>query len=231
LPAEVWEALVARGERRVYREGSALFLEGDPPGPVIAVIDGELRAEAARGRVLVDLGVFGAGTVVGEVAALDGLPRSASVIATRRTEVAAIGGVDFNELLVRYPVLALWVLRLFAERLRATTAARTDTAANGVEARVAAVLVDLARARGIPIGTLVMVDVLHEELADLVRADPEDTSRALAKLHALGWVLPGREGLHVVNLDALVRASGVHDPAGRLQDAETGDPGPVPPLH
>jgi CRP-like cAMP-binding protein len=209
LPADVWEALVARGERRVYPIEAALFLEGDPPGPVIAVLDGELRAEATRGRALVDLGVFGAGTVVGEVAALDGLPRSASVIATRRTEVAAIGGVEFNELLLEYPALAIWVLRLFAARLRATTTAQFDRLAGGIEARVAAVLVELARARGVPIGTLLMVDVRHGELAELVRADAEETSRALAKLHARGWVLPGRECLHVVNLDALSRVSGV----------------------
>jgi CRP-like cAMP-binding protein len=67
--------------------------------------------------------------------------------------------------------------------------------------------VSLAETRGVPIGTLIMIEVGHGELAAMVDADPEETSRALARLHGHGWVLPGTDRLHVVNAEALARVA------------------------
>ena len=46
LPEDAWAALLGAGEERRYRRGAWIFVEGDPPGPALAVIEGEVRVEA-----------------------------------------------------------------------------------------------------------------------------------------------------------------------------------------
>ncbi len=58
LPEDAWAALLGAGEERRYRRGAWIFVEGDPPGPALAVIEGEVRVEAMRDQFPVELGVF-----------------------------------------------------------------------------------------------------------------------------------------------------------------------------
>ena len=94
LPGDVWDALLATGQRRDYRAGAWIFVEDDPPGPAFAVIEGMVRVEAARERLPLGLGTFGPGSLFGELAAIDAHPRSASAIATEATQVVAIDAPD-----------------------------------------------------------------------------------------------------------------------------------------
>ncbi len=204
VPGDVWDALLEAGERRVYRDGAALFLEGDPPGPVIAIVAGGVRV-VAGGPAHVELGDFGPRSILGEIAAIDGLPRSATAIAIARTEVVAVDAPRFNALLADHPALSLWVLRVLAARLRAATITTLQWAADPVEIALASTIVDLVQTRGVDTGAIAVIDVRHAELATRLGTDPETTSKAIARLQARGLVLPERDRLHVVNLDALSR--------------------------
>jgi DNA-binding MarR family transcriptional regulator len=71
-------------------------------------------------------------------------------------------------------------------------------------------LCELARTRGTPEGTIVMLDVTQGELSTLLRVDPETTGGAIKRLRARGLVVPGRHSLHVINmplLEALSRSA------------------------
>ena len=209
LPADAWAALLEAGEERQYRRGAWIFVEGDPPGPALAVIEGEVRVEAMRDQFPVELGVFGVGSLFGELSAIDGRPRSASAIATEPTTVVAIAAPDFNRLLTEHPSLAAALLRVMATRLRATTVFAVEHAPKDIDRRLAATLLELALTRGVQEGTIVMLDVTQGELAGMLRVDPESMSGAIKRLRARGLVLPGRRSLHVVNvraLEALARA-------------------------
>jgi CRP-like cAMP-binding protein len=210
LPGDVWNALITAGERRDYGAGAWIFVEDDPPGPVFAVIEGMVRVEAARERIPLEVGSFGPGSLFGELAAIDGHPRSASAIATEPTKVAAIDASTFNRLLTEHSSFTLAMLRLLAARLRATTTFAVEHMPQDLDRRLAATLCELARTRGTPEGTIVMVDVTQGELSTLLRADPETTGGAIKRLRARGLVVPGRHSLHVVNmplLEALSRSA------------------------
>ena len=112
LPKDAWDAVLAAGEEREYRRGAWIFVEGDPPGPALAVIEGEVRVEATREGFAVELGLFGVGSLFGELSAIDGRPRSASAIATETTRLAAVGIPEFNQLLTQHPTLAAALLRV-----------------------------------------------------------------------------------------------------------------------
>ena len=131
LPKDAWDAVLAAGETREYRRGAWIFVEGDPPGPALAVIEGEVRVEATREGFALELGVFGVGSLFGELSAIDGRPRSASAIATETTRLAAVGIPEFNQLLTQHPTLAAAMLRVMATRLRATTTFRGRARSEG----------------------------------------------------------------------------------------------------
>ena len=203
--AAVWDAFVAAGQRRRYPAGSALFLAGDPPGAVFAVLDGtvEIRAGSDDGEVL--LTTVGPGQLLGEIAALDGLPRSASAVAATDVDAATLPAGRFNELLEAQPALALRLLRAVATRLRAATDDRVTHRRGDAMTRVAAALVALAEDRGAAVGGLTRVSVDADELVRSTGGDHEMLSRALTGLAGEGWIERGPDGIDLVNLAGLGR--------------------------
>jgi CRP/FNR family cyclic AMP-dependent transcriptional regulator len=100
---DVTAPLVGEGVRRAYPPGSLVFAEGDPPGPTMVVTTGTVAVSTVAGG---QIDAVGAGELVGELSALDGLPRSASVHAVTHVELRAIAPARFAELLGRHPELA-----------------------------------------------------------------------------------------------------------------------------
>src|SRR3712207_9372259 len=80
LPAGDAEALRAVGGERRYRAGAVLFHHGDEPGSVLLLLEGRVKfvLTGPHGKEVI-LGFSGPGELVGEVSAIDGAPRSASV--------------------------------------------------------------------------------------------------------------------------------------------------------
>lgn len=97
-----------------FREGTAIVREGTRGHSFFVIVDGRARVE--RGGV-VTAGLV-AGDSFGEMALLDGEPRSASVVA--ETDVAAlrIAADPFRALLRREPAIALVLLRTLSQRVR-----------------------------------------------------------------------------------------------------------------
>jgi diguanylate cyclase (GGDEF)-like protein len=92
------------GEECDLAAGTALFKEGDPGDEVVLVKDGKLQVvhEGPEGDVVV-LRELEAGSVLGEIACLDGHPRSASVRASTDCRIARVPAAQFRELLHRRP--------------------------------------------------------------------------------------------------------------------------------
>ncbi|MCU1426172.1 MAG: hypothetical protein JWL83_172 [Actinomycetia bacterium] len=111
------------GTARRYPQGALLFAEGDPAGPVFVVVDGEVSLFAGEG--VSPFATVRAGEIIGELSAIDHLPRSASAVAATALEVRAVSAARFAELLDTEPQLALYVARAIAAKLRRSTASRS----------------------------------------------------------------------------------------------------------
>lgn len=96
--------------------GHVLFREGAIGHEFIIVIEGALRVER-HGSVINHLG---AGDFAGEIALVDGGPRTATVIADIPTRLLLIGHREFNSLLQKHPTVELKVLHALARRVRAS---------------------------------------------------------------------------------------------------------------
>ena len=99
--AAVLRSLAAR---RRYPAGATLFFEADPAHDVIVVERGEVSilVTAIDGRELV-IDVFGPGSLLGELSAIDGASRSASAVAIGDVEVIAVPTARFSEFLDAHP--------------------------------------------------------------------------------------------------------------------------------
>ena len=107
--------VVAAGEVIEHERGNGLMTEGDDSDFVILVLTGTLEVFVKRdGRDLV-LTEAGPGTVLGELAMLCGIPRSASVRAKEKSTVLQWSDEAFRTLLLRDPSLSH---RIFRDALR-----------------------------------------------------------------------------------------------------------------
>ena len=111
--------LVARGEIVDLAPGEVLIREGDEADALFVVLDGELEVTRQSGESRIPLAVVGPGSLQGEIAALEGGRRLASVAATRAAEVLRIPVEALRELLATGPDVALSVVRTAVARLRA----------------------------------------------------------------------------------------------------------------
>lgn len=98
----------------VVKRGEYLFREGDPGELMFVLISGE--AEIMVGDLSIE--ICNSGDIVGEMALVDGSPRSASVIARTDCEFAVIDRKRFGFLVDETPTFAVDVMRVMAQRLK-----------------------------------------------------------------------------------------------------------------
>jgi CRP-like cAMP-binding protein len=97
-------------------EGEQLFAAGEPGDSLYVVVRGEVRVESGDDT----LATLGAGECVGEMAALDFEPRSATVVAATPSHLIRLDRNDLLDLLRDRPALVDGLARVLAERLRRT---------------------------------------------------------------------------------------------------------------
>jgi CRP/FNR family cyclic AMP-dependent transcriptional regulator len=206
LTPEDARALRTAGVERHFRAGDTLLHQDDDPGRVLIVERGRVRVThvAGDGRETT-LGYSGAGDPVGEVSAIDGLPRAASVHATEAVTALAFSGDAFRRVLAARPGVSLAVMRFLASKLRAADALRIDQASRNVVGRVAARLEELCGEAASGDEDAPVLELGQEELAAWVGSSREATSRALQLLRTLGVVDTGRRRIAVLDRAALRR--------------------------
>jgi voltage-gated potassium channel len=100
-------------EHKHYIANSDLVRAGEPGDAFYVILDGEARVQLPAGPV-----TLGAGSFFGEMAIIDGAPRSATVSAATDAVVLVIPRPKFLALLVEEPKVALAILTTLAQRLR-----------------------------------------------------------------------------------------------------------------
>jgi flavin reductase (DIM6/NTAB) family NADH-FMN oxidoreductase RutF len=114
LPREQLDRLLAAGEERTYADGETIVGTGEPGHELFVVLDGAVRVER-RGRPVASLA---AGELFGEVAVLDGRPRSADVLADGPARCLAVPREAVREAIAAEPEVAWNLLGVLASRLR-----------------------------------------------------------------------------------------------------------------
>ncbi|HEV8565085.1 MAG TPA: flavin reductase [Actinomycetota bacterium] len=115
LSPELLEPILASGEERAFAEGEVIVRQGGPGDLLYVILEGRVHVE--RGGRLIE--TLREGEFFGEVAVLDGRPRSADVVAATPVRALTISRDVLRELLQREPRAAWAMLEVLAARLRA----------------------------------------------------------------------------------------------------------------
>jgi CRP-like cAMP-binding protein len=160
-PAELDEIVAHASDRRVLR-GVRVFERGDEGSSMMAVLAGRIRVGSVSpdGREITH-NVIGPGEIFGEIALLDGKPRTAHAVAVEDTTLMVVERRHFLPLLVRHEGMVERLLVVLCDRLRRTTLAVEEIALFDMPARLARVICSLAREAGRPLpdGSGVRIDV------------------------------------------------------------------------
>ena len=168
--------------RKTYRTREVVLRKGDPAMQMYVIAKGRLKAitAGAEGRQAA-LSIMGPGEVFGEVALLDGEPRSATIRALEPCELIILNRNEFYHFLERNPSAAIGLLQVLARRLRRLSERVEDSTFLEIPGRLAKALVRLAQRYGRDVGdgTRIELKLSQQELGDLVGATRESVNKQL----------------------------------------------------
>lgn len=187
LPREVLSKLQAGESTLKLRRGETLFERGDTGDGCYWLRRGVLAVcvASASGEQRI-LAILGPVSIVGELAMIDGLPRSATVQAMRDCELTFIGRAAFTEMLHRHPELYADIVTTLAARLRQSDEDMVATSFLTVRARVARALLQFAHQLGEEAGPgriLIRHRITQSDLAAMAGVARESVSRTFREWH------------------------------------------------
>ena len=190
LPDPALERLVQRGEYRQIRKGDVVCWRGDPGDSAMLILSGGVKVSntSLDGREI-GLNFLSAGDVVGEIAALDGRERTATVTAIDDSELFVIYRDSLLEILASNPDATLELLQVLCERLRTATAIIED-GAHEMQGRLARGLLRLALQHGTKQKDRIKINLRlsQTELGNYVGLSRPNVSRKLTRLKDLGLI-------------------------------------------
>lgn len=179
-------------------------MRGDPGDSLCGVATGRVRISASGpGGKEVFLNIMEPGDAFGEIALLDGSPRTATATAMARTELIIIQREPFSTLVQSQPQLAAHLIQLLCKRVRWTAEQMEDTALLSVPARLAKRLLSLASASGREAERGTKITISQEELAQFLGLSRQITNQHLQAWRAKEWITPGRGSITIEDPQAL----------------------------
>ncbi|MCP5433109.1 MAG: cyclic nucleotide-binding domain-containing protein [Alphaproteobacteria bacterium] len=122
MDAGVLKLLVFTNERLTYERGDVLCRQGEVGDAAYVLLDGEAEVLVATAEGPVRVAALKGVTLVGEIAILIDVPRTATIRATGRLDALKVTKERFFQLMEDYPGIAIETMRVLASRLEATTA-------------------------------------------------------------------------------------------------------------
>jgi CRP/FNR family transcriptional regulator, cyclic AMP receptor protein len=163
--------------------GDILFRAGAVDDGCYRVEDGLLKVTMVSGsgaeRILAFLG---RGAIVGELSIIDGLPRSATVVAVRDATVSNLSRADFEAFAEKHPEVYKSLVRLLAQRLRETDTAVAASSFLSLKGRVARTMLELAEHFGQEVGVgriVIRQKIGQNDLAAMAGIARENVTRVL----------------------------------------------------
>jgi CRP-like cAMP-binding protein len=207
LPREDRQALASRARLRSFSAGTVIFAEGSPGDSLHVVVEGRVRIVVSSGAGdEATVALVGPGDCFGELSLLDGLPRSASAVASVATRTFVVTRDIFVEWVSERPAAALAILETLSLRLRKTDQALADLAFLDLEHRLAKQLISLAAVHDLDAahnGSTLRLQVTQGELASMLGVSRESVNKQLNAFSRKGWVTLSRGSVTITEMDAL----------------------------
>lgn len=189
-----------------YAADQEIFSHGDPGHSMMIVVSGKVKitSPSPSGSEVV-LNVVDAGEVFGEIALLDGKPRSGDATAMVDSELLVLERREFIPFLEKYPRVSTALLAQLCERLRQTTEMVEDALFLDLPARLSKTLLNLARRFGQETddGVRIGLKLSQQELGTFVGMTRESINKQLRAWSEQGLVQVDRGLITILDSEAL----------------------------
>ncbi|MEO8082276.1 MAG: Crp/Fnr family transcriptional regulator [Ardenticatenales bacterium] len=198
--------LAGRTQHRTLSAGEVVFQHGDPGNALYIVEDGEVRitVESQTGQPLT-LDTVYADEPFGELALIDGEPRSATATAVADTKLLRLHRDDFMELIHGERSALDAVLHTLAEMVRRMNDKLSDT--RSPAGKVAKVLLQYDHRHGVPAeggGRLIKAALSYEDIASIAVLESPSVAQRIMETYQLEHVIErGIEYWTILRIDVL----------------------------
>ncbi|HEX9889629.1 MAG TPA: Crp/Fnr family transcriptional regulator [Nitriliruptorales bacterium] len=199
--------LLSLARQRSFDGGDILLRQGETASHLFVLTHGRVKVVASTpdGQPIL-LAVRGPGDALGELAILDGSPRSASAIAFEPVRALSVPTDAFRRYLTEHPLVMMRLLQVLSKLLRRADDVIVEQGTTVTEQRVARRLLELAADHGEvdDDGSVrVTLRLSQEDLAGWVGASREGVNKILAGLRDRGILETGRQRLTILDVDGL----------------------------
>ena len=204
LDAERLKQISQLGNRKFYKKDSTVLHENETGSALFVIISGKVKVsrESDDGKEVI-LTILNESDFFGEMAILDGLSRSAGVIAIEETELFIIQRTDFLNLLQEHPEISVALLQELTRRLRASDLRIKSLSLRDAEGKVASVILQLADDIGKIKQGKVEIERLpfQHDLANMAGVSRETISRTLHSFAKRGLIELEGTKLTIINYE------------------------------
>lgn len=206
LDPDVIERIAALGSTVELAGNQVLFLKGDEGDALYGVLGGRIRISSgdADGKEII-LNIIDPGDIFGEIALLDGKPRTADASAMAPSQLLRVQRSDFLGLMAAESRLTQHLMEMVCDRIRKTSEMLEDSAFLDLPARLAKRLLSLAKYYGEANQetTLTGIQISQAELGQLMGTSRESINKHLQYWRGRGWITLGRGRVTIDQPDAL----------------------------
>ena len=197
LSEQELEPLAGSLGRRTFAKGMIIFHKGGTGQTLYVIESGKVRIFIlSESGQEISVNVYGPGDVFGELALLDGLPRSAGAVAMEKTVALTLHRADFLRNLDACPGMARNIMEVLSARIRYTTTYAESLSFLDVYGRVAAKLLELADRYGSQeqavgegqVAVAIDLRLTQTELATWVVASRERVNKVLGAFRDHGLI-------------------------------------------
>jgi CRP/FNR family cyclic AMP-dependent transcriptional regulator len=206
LTAAEQAALLACGIMRTWGPGEILTLQGDPPSNMYVIFQGFVKITATNYRGdNAPLAARGPAEIVGEMAPISGLRRTATIQAIDEVHALVIPRDRLLALLEQMPRISAELFRSAVMRLQQSDRLRLESGGSLIPQRLAAVLLELALQYDPDweVANEIKLPETQEELASFARVSRSTLIRGLDELKKLGVLLTARHRVTIIRPDIL----------------------------
>jgi CRP/FNR family transcriptional regulator/CRP/FNR family cyclic AMP-dependent transcriptional regulator len=193
--------------QKTFSAGDVIVHEDDAENQTFFIIvSGSVHVTvlSSEGKQAI-LATLRSGAFFGEMAILDGEPRSASVVAAESCSLLMLYRKSFLQILQKCPKITVAMLLEMSHRLRRSNRQINSLSMMSVYGRVADVLLQLSKSNGRKVGSMVVVEQRpsHQTIADMAGTSRETVSRVLSQLQKKGYLTITRKRLVILNEEKL----------------------------
>jgi CRP-like cAMP-binding protein len=202
------EQLVSYARTRRVPAGTTLFSKGDPGTELFAVSTGTVKISvpAPDGREAM-FNLLHPGEIFGEIALLDGRPRTADAMAMTDCELTVIERRDFLAFVHGEPNVALQLIALLCERLRIASEHYEEVVFLDLPTRLARILLQLADQNEAG-AEEPKLKITQREISQMLGSTRESVNKQLRVWSKRGLIALERGGIVVYRLAALAAIAG-----------------------